>query len=521
MAVLGKLIREGVKIGARLKNFDKPKPFKWQRNVLETLLEDAKNTEFGRKYHFKKVLKIINKKKSADFYDLYKHLIPVYDYQKMETEWWHRTRKGLPDITWPGKIKNFALSSGTSDAATKYIPVSDDMVKAIRKSGVNQILTLGNYFDITPEILEKSYLMVGGSTTLKQVDDHLEGDLSGITQKNMPIWFQRFYKPGAEIAKETDWEAKLEMIAQNASKWDVAFLAGVPAWIQILIEKILEKHQVKTIHEIWPNLKAYAWGGVSLEPYREGFQRLFGKPVHYIETYLASEGFLGIQVRPGGNLQLILNNGIFFEFVPFTSENFDEDGNIGEQAQTFMIHEVNEHTEYALLISTCSGAWRYLIGDTIRFTNLKLAEFKITGRTKHFLSLCGEHTSVDNLNEAVKQAATHFNIAIKEFTVLGKRNENGLFGHKWYIGTDDDVPPEELKAVIDQTLCKINDDYAIERNYALESIELEILPAATFLQWMKSKGKIGSQHKFPRVLKGNNLESWEQFLANQHISKNE
>lgn len=513
MPVIGKLIQSGVKIAARLKNFDKPKPFKWQKAVLEELLHEARNTEFGQKYHFSKIHKLISKKKGADFYELYKHIIPVYDYQTMDDEWWHKTRKGKANVTWPGRIKNFALSSGTSDASSKYIPVSKEMIKAIRKAGVSQMVTLANYFDISPEILEKSYLMVGGSTSLKVVDDHFEGDLSGITQKNMPIWFQRFYKPGSEIARETDWEAKLDKMAKSARSWDVAFLAGVPAWIQILIEKILEENEADNIHEIWPNLKAYAWGGVSLEPYKEGFDKLFGQKVHFIETYLASEGFLGIQVRPGGNLQLILNNGVFFEFVPFNEENFDSDGNIKSRPKTLMIHEVNENTDYALLISTCSGAWRYLIGDTVRFTNLKLAEFKITGRTKHFLSLCGEHISIDNLNVAVKKAAKHFGIVIKEFTVLGKRNENGLFGHQWYIGTDNKVNQKELARYIDQKLKKLNDDYAVERKHALESIELEVLPTSFFLEWMKLKGKVGGQHKFPRVLKGVNQSSWEEFLA--------
>ncbi len=517
MPVLGKLILGGAKIGVRLKNFDKPKPFKWQRKVLESLLEEAQFTDFGRKYHFKRILKLFSKKKSADFYELYKHLVPVYDYPRMEREWWYKTRKGKADITWPGKIRNFALSSGTSDASSKYIPVSKQMIKAIRKAGVSQIISLANFVDITPEILEKSYLMVGGSTSLKVVEDHFEGDLSGITQKNMPVWFHRFYKPGVEIARETDWEAKLEKMAEKAPAWDIAFLAGVPAWIQILIEKVLEKNKASHIHEIWPNLKAYAWGGVSLEPYREGFERLFGKPVHYIETYLASEGFLGIQVCPGGDLQLILNNGIFFEFVPFTAANFDEEGNLREHPETFMIHEVNHLTDYALLISTCSGAWRYLIGDTIRFTNLSLAEFKITGRTKHFLSLCGEHISLENLNASISLAAAHFDVVIREFTVIGKRNENGLFGHKWYVGTDNLVDPEALKVFIDEKLCELNDDYAIERRHALERIELEVIPSSLFLQWMQMKGKTGGQHKFPRVLKGSNLESWERFMAERSM----
>lgn len=513
MPIVGKLIWSGAKLTARLKNLNKPKPEKWQNKVLVSLLEEAKETEFGEKYEFGKILKLLKKKNKGEVYTLFKHVVPVFDYTKMEKKWWHKTLKGKTNVTWPGKIRHFALSSGTSDASTKYIPVSKEMIKAIRKGGVSQMAALANYIDITPEILEKSYLMVGGSTNLKVVDDHFEGDLSGITQKNMPIWFQRFAKPGAEITEEADWEKKLDKMAARAASWDIAFLAGVPAWIQILIEKILEVNKAAHIHEVWPNLKVYAWGGVALEPYKEGFEKLFGKPMHYIETYLASEGFLGIQVRPGGHLQLILNNGIFFEFVPFNSDNFDAEGNILKNPGTMMISEVDDKTDYAILISTCSGAWRYLIGDTIRFTNPEKAEFRITGRTKHFLSLCGEHISLDNLNEAVKLASTHFNIGIKEFAVCGTRNENGLFGHRWYIGTDEMVNEAELMSFIDESLKKLNDDYEIERNYALESVEMNVLPTLVFTDWMKSKGKAGGQHKFPRVLKGINQSSWEEYLS--------
>ena len=514
MPVIGKLIWRGTRLGARLKKFNNPKPYIWQKKVLKNLVETCQRTAFGKTYGFAEIKRNFSDKNTYSFYETFKKNVPIYDYSSMEKEWWHLTRRGDKNISWPGKIKNFALSSGTSEASSKYIPVSKQMIKAIRRAGVSQILSLANYMDITPEILEKSYLMVGGSTSLQVVDDHMEGDLSGITQKNFPIWFQRFAKPGSEIARETEWSEKLIKMSKKAYEWDVAFLAGVPAWIQILMERIIEEHKVDNIHQIWPNLTAYAWGGVALEPYVDGFNKLLGKPIHYIETYLASEGFMGIQVRPGGHLQLILNNGIFFEFVPFNTQNFDVEGNILPHAQTFMIHEVNDTTEYALLISTCSGAWRYLIGDTIKFTDLALAEFKITGRTKHYLSLCGEHISIDNLNQAVKQAATHFQIQIKEFAVAGFRNQNGLFGHQWYIGTDATIDEMALKDFIDHALKTLNDDYAVERKHALESVELQVLPTETFLKWMRANKKEGGQHKFPRVLRGITQKSWEEFIAN-------
>jgi hypothetical protein len=212
-------------------------------------------------------------------------------------------------------------------------------------------------------------------------------------------------------------------------------------------------------------------------------------------------------------MQLVLNNGIFFEFIPFNEHNFDVDGGMLEQPETLMIDEVEEGKEYALLISTVSGAWRYLIGDTIKFTNKKKAEIIITGRTKHFLSLCGEHLSVDNMNKAIEMASKHFNIDIREFTVVGQKLTN-TFGHHWYVGTDDVVGKEELLAFIDDTLCKINDDYPVERGHALRSIEMSVLPLKTFYSFMESKGKTGGQHKFPRVLKKKEqILEWERYIG--------
>jgi hypothetical protein len=211
-------------------------------------------------------------------------------------------------------------------------------------------------------------------------------------------------------------------------------------------------------------------------------------------------------------MQLVLNNGIFFEFIPFNEKNFDVDGVMVENPETLMIDEVEEGKEYALLISTVSGAWRYLIGDTIKFTNAKKAEIIITGRTKHFLSLCGEHLSVDNMNKAIECASKHFKIDIREFTVVGQKVGN-TFGHHWYVGTDDSVDNAALLKFIDETLCKINDDYPVERGHALKSIEITVLPSETFYDFMASKGKTGGQHKFPRVVKkAAQIEEWESYL---------
>ena len=511
MAVLGSLLKGSIKFTSTIQKIRRVKPFKWQKKAFTKLIAKARYTQFGEKYHFDEILSTAIFEKDTEFYKKYKELVPIYDYTKIYNEWWYKARNGEKNICWPGKIKYFALSSGTSDSASKAIPVTKEMIKAIQRTSINQIISLGHYNKLPSNIYEKGYLMLGGSTALNEVDSHYEGDLSGITTGTLPFWFQNFYKPGQKIAAERNWGNKLEEITENAKNWDIGFLAGVPAWHTILLEKIISRYNLTNIHEIWPNLTAFAWGGVSLEPYKQGLERLFGKPVIYIETYMASEGFLAYQDRPDGNLKLVLNQGIFFEFIPFNENNFDEDGNLVENPQTLMIHEIEEDIDYALLISTCAGAWRYLIGDTVKFTNKERAEIKITGRTKHFLSLCGEHLSVDNMNQAIELVSKDLGIDIREFTVSGIKHPP-LFAHQWYVATDEKVNEKELCALIDQKLCELNDDYAVERGHALKNIFLKALPTKTFYNWMKSRGKEGGQNKFPRVLKGKLVDEWEEFI---------
>lgn len=517
MAILGRFLNSGIKVGSKIQIIRKYKPLKLQKKTLGKLLLKARMTEFGLKYNFEEILNSILYDKSDQYYELFKKFVPIHDYDKMYNEWWYKAREGQKDITWPGKIKHFALSSGTSGAASKAIPVSKEMIKAIQKTGVNQIISLGNFENIPKDLFEKSYLMLGGSTSLNVVDSHLEGDLSGITTGNIPIWFERFYKPGKDIAQEKDWGRKLEEITENAPNWDIGFLAGVPAWIQILLEKIIDRYQLQNIHEMWPNLSVFGWGGVSFEPYKKGFEKLLGKPITYVETYLASEGFLAYQSRPVEGIQLVLNNGIFFEFIPFNDKNFDEDGNLNPNSEPIHLKKVQLGIDYAILISTCSGAWRYLIGDTIRFTDIEKTEIIITGRTKHFLSLCGEHISVDNLNKAIDLAACHFGISIKEFTVIGLKHAP-LFAHQWYIGCDDPIDEIKLIEYIDEQLKILNDDYEVERKHALKNVFCKVLPSHVFIDYLKSQGKEGGQVKFPRVLKGEKMENWQAYLKiNLHI----
>lgn len=485
-------------------------PRRQQLRVLKKLLRKARFTAFGQRYHFDQAL--LSKHPGKQFQEL----VPVHDYNKIYNEWWKQTLDGTPDVTWPGKIKYYALSSGTSEAASKYIPVTNDLLRSNMINYLRQLLSLIRYEEANKKAMTKGFLMLGGATDLKKGQaGWFAGDLSGILAKKRPFWFQTFYKPGGRIAAITDWNQKLHEIVEQAPSWDIGFVVGVPAWCQMCIEMIIEHYQVKHIHEIWPNFSFFVHGGVAFEPYRKGFEKLLGKPIVYVENYLSSEGFIGFKTREHAKgMQLILNNNIFFEFIPFDENNFDADGNLLPQHRALMIHEVVLDKEYALVMSTNAGTWRYLIGDTIRFVDLERAEVIITGRIKHFLSLTGEHLSVDNMNKAIELASEEFNISIPEYTVTGFAYEQ-FFAHRWYIATDGVVDAEQLRRRIDAQLRELNDDYAVERDSALKEVFLEVLPVNVFLQFMEQKGKLGSQHKFPRVMKGTMLAEWEQFLQSR------
>lgn len=482
-------------------------PRRQQLRVLKRLLKKAQFTEFGQRYRFDDILLSRHAGKA------FQEMVPVHDYNKIYEEWWKKTLEGVPDVSWPGKIKFYALSSGTSEAASKYIPVTRDMLRSNRVNYIRQMLSLIGYEKLPRNSVTKGFLMLGGATDLQKGEaGWYAGDLSGILMKNKPFWFQTFYKPGGRIAAIKDWNQKLHEIVEHAKDWDIGYIVGVPAWCQMCMEMVIEHYKVKTIHDIWPNFGFFVHGGVAFEPYKKGFEKLLAKPIVYIENYLSSEGFIGYKDREHAKgMKLILNNNIFMEFVPFNDENFDSDGKMVEKPLALMIHEVEEGKDYALLMSTNSGAWRYLIGDTVRFVDVARGEVVITGRTKHFLSLVGEHLSVDNMNKAVQVVSDELNISIPEFTVIGFPHEN-FFAHKWYVACNDDVDENVLRDKIDAHLCHLNDDYAVERTAALKEVFLQKLPEEAFMKFMETKGKLGSQHKFPRVLKGKMLQDWNDFL---------
>lgn len=510
MPIIGSIIKRAIELRSmsdkeNLKRFDGCKA---QKAVLKKLLRKAQYTHFGEAYDFSEILR------SKNLVETFKANVPVHDYNAIFKKWWYRSLNGEPFVSWPGKVKYFALSSGTSEASSKYIPVTADMLRSIKKTSVRQLLSLAQY-NFPPEFFEKGkgILMLGGSTHLQYNGTYYAGDLSGITTGNIPFWFQVFYKPGKRISKERDWSTKLDEIVKNAPNWDIGVIVGVPAWLQILMERIIKTYNLNNIHDMWPNLAIYVHGGVSFAPYVKGFERMLGKPLTYMETYLASEGFIAYQKRPGvDSMQLSLDTGLFFEFVPFNEENFDEDGNLVSNPEALMLSEVEEGKEYALLISSNAGAWRYLIGDTVKFTSKKLNEIRITGRTKHYLSLCGEHLSQDNMNRAMEMMSSELNIEVREFTVAGIKHGT-MFAHKWYLGTDDDLDPDTAKKMIDDNLKKLNDDYRVERIAAIKEVFVEILPTKLFYQWMRDHGKEGAQNKFPRVIKSRQIDEWEEYIS--------
>ncbi len=483
-----------------------------QMRVLKKLLRKARFTEFGQQFKFDEIL--MSKHAGKKFQEM----VPVYDYNKIYKDWWQKTLENIPDVCWPGKIKYYALSSGTSEASSKYIPVTNDLLYGNKMAMIKHLLTLRHYH-VPVKSMGKAWLTIGGSTHLQKGKGYYAGDLSGITQKKAPFWFQPFYKPGKKIARNLDWDKKIDEIVEKAPEWDIGIIVGVPAWVQLTMEKIIERYNLNTIHDLWPNLSFFVHGGVAFEPYKKGFERLLNNPLIYIETYLASEGFIAYQDRQDAKgMKLVTSEHIFHEFIPFDDKNFDNEGNVVEKPEVRMIHEVEEGKDYALLLSTSAGTWRYLIGDTVKFVDKERAEIIITGRTKHFLSLVGEHLSVDNMNKAIQLTCEEMNISIPEFTVAGIPYNN-FFAHQWYVACDDAVDKHQLKNKIDEKLKELNDDYAVERSSALKEVFVDVLKEEDFMEFMRQKGKIGGQHKFPRVLKGRMLDDWQLFLKGEPVTK--
>ena len=504
MAILGNIIKAAIELKGKLT--PDPEAIPAQEQVLNKLLKTAEHTEFGQHYQFNKIMRAPTPRQ------LFAEIVPVHDYQKIYDEWWHRIVAGEENITWPGRPRYLALSSGTTGSTSKRIPVTDEMLAAIRNTGIQQVTSLAN-FDLPPEFFEKEIMMLGSSTDLQEHNGFLEGEISGISASNIPAWFKGYYKPGDDIARIADWDERVQKIAEQAKDWDIGALSGIPSWIELMLKKVIEYHRLSNIHEIWPNLSVYTPGGVAFEPYRKSFEKLLAHPLIYLDTYLASEGFLAFQNRPDTTaMTLVVDNGIYFEFVPFEEKNMTDEGNVHPEANILTLAEVEEERDYVLLISTAAGAWRYMIGDTVKFTDLARREIIITGRTKHFLNVVGSQLSVHKMNAAIQTLEERFGVAIQEFTVAAvRREEDQEYIHQWYLGSDDTMNANEVAQALDEVLQEMNKNYRVARSKALKDVKVEVVPADVFYQWSEASKKKGGQVKTSRVMTEEEFPEWETF----------
>lgn len=502
MAFLGPLIKTALSIHENLTSVTDH--VKSQEKVLRNMLITAQDTSFGIYYDFDSILE------SDDIRHAFAKAIPFYDYDKMNDRWWQQMKQGKPDITWPGVPSFLARSSGTTGKKSKMIPVTDEMITAIKDAGTSQVSALSN-FNLDPSIFEKEVLALGSSTDLDHKNGFTIGEISGISASQIPEFLSSFYKPGKEIASIDDWDERVRQIAIQSENWDIGMLSGIPSWIEIMLKRVMEYHKVDSIHDVWPNLSVYTSGGVAFEPYRSSFEKLFSKPVQIVDTYLASEGFIASQQRPETDaMQLVTDGGIYFEFVPFKPEYINPDGSIVEDAPVLHLGAVKENVDYALIISTVSGAWRYLIGDTIKFTDVDRAEIKITGRTKFFLNVVGSQLSVLKMETAITDLQNKFDTAIKEFTVCAKKNK-GEFYHVWTLGTTTEVSEKELASHLDDLLQKANKNYKVARSKALKGVIVNKVAPEIFSKWNDYNKKKGGQVKMEKVMKEDTFKEWEQF----------
>jgi hypothetical protein len=505
MAVIGDLIKRALDITGKI--ISDPQPVEAQEKVLRALLEKAKYTAFGKAYQFSKILE------SDDIIATYQKYVPVHDYDKIKSDWWHYLLEGHQNVTWPGGQQYFAISSGTT-SSNKHIPVTDDMLSCIRNAGISEITNI-SAFDLPGEFFTKQILMLGSSTNLVENNDFKEGEISGISASNLPSWFNGFYKPGSEIASINDFDEKIRAIAEKAPEWDIGCLSGIPAWIELMLKEIIHYHKLENIHQIWPNLTVYTTGGVAFEPYRKSLEKLLARPLIYIDTYLASEGFLAIQKRPDTtSMALFPDNGIFYEFVPFNSENVDENGLVRPGGVVHALADAQEGLEYVLLISTVSGAWRYMIGDTVVITDKARAEIKITGRTKHYLNVAGEQLSVNQMNDGLAVLEQQYDVAIKEY-IAATVHENDQYILKWFVGCERSLDKIDVADTLDAALKERSKNYAVARTRALKTVKVELIPEDIFYQWSQETKKKGGQIKIPRVMKQEDFEQFSSFVASR------
>jgi len=462
-------------------------PIDVQHELLLRLLYTAKDTEIGKKYHFSSITN----------YTTFTQNVPIKTYESIE-HYIERGRKGEQNIFWPSKIKWFAKSSGTTNAKSKYIPVSDEALDNCHYKAVKDMLCLYVNNNGNTKMFSGKNLRLGGSSAVYEDNDTYFGDLSAIIIENLPLWADYSSAPKQKTALMGDWETKMDRIVAETINEDITNLAGVPSWMLVLLHKVLEVTGKDNILEVWPNLEVYFHGGVNFNPYREQYKKIIPKAdFKYYETYNASEGFFAIQDRNDSEeLLLMLDYGIFYEFIPM--EKFD-----GENSTAIPLEEVVLEKNYALIITTNSGLWRYLIGDTIKFTSLNPYRIKITGRTKHFINTFGEELIIDNAEQALKNACEKTNSEILDYTagpIFMEGNAKGA--HEWIIEFSKE--PKNMAIfteILDNSLKAINSDYEAKRflNLTLNLPTVHKAKKGLFYKWLKKNNKLGGQHKVPRL----------------------
>jgi hypothetical protein len=465
----------------------KNNPLDAQREVLQDLVTSAQYTEFGRKYGFSELFNV----------KAFKQAVPIHEYEDLKP-YIERMMSGEQNILWNTPIYWFAKSSGTTSDKSKFIPISEESLEDCHFKAAKDVLT--SYYQFNPEsnLLTGKGLVIGGSHNINPMNNEAQyGDLSAVLLQNTPFWGHWLRTPDLSIALMDEWESKIEKLAESTIRENVTSISGVPTWTLVLFKRILEITGKKTMSEVWPSLELYMHGGVSFTPYRDQFRNIIGKDIHYLEMYNASEGFFSAQDIPGGDgMLLFTDHGIFMEFMP-TSEYGKKD------PQTISLQDVEMGKNYALIISTNGGLWRYLIGDTIQFTSLSPFRIRVTGRLKHYMNAFGEEVIVDNTDKAIAVASERTGAIVNDYTaapVYFSEKSNGA--HEWLIEFEKEPSSlEDFTIELDNALKAINSDYEAKRykNIALGIPLVHLLKKGTFSEWLRSKGKLGGQHKVPRL----------------------
>ena len=474
-------------------------PIASQREVLQDLVTSAQYTEFGRKYNFSSLFS------TRDF----KKAVPIHEYDDLKP-YIQRMMDGEENILWNTPIRWFAKSSGTTSDKSKFIPISEESLEDCHYKGAKDTLTMYYNFNPDSDLLTGKGLVIGGSHTINQVNEEIHyGDLSAVLLQNSPAWGQWIRTPELSIALMDEWETKIEKLAETTITENVTSISGVPTWTMVLFKRILEITGKSCIAEVWPSLELYIHGGVSFTPYREQFRKIIVKDIYYIDSYNASEGFFAAQDKPGEDgMLLYLDHGVFMEFMPF-----EEYGK--EDPQTVGLKDVETGKNYAPVISTNGGLWRYLLGDTIQFTTLYPFRIKVSGRLKHFINAFGEEVIVDNTDKAVSMACEKTGAIVNDYTAAPVYfSDNGNGAHEWLVEFDKEPADlDHFTIELDKALQSINSDYEAKRykDIALHQPVLHMMPKGFFNEWLKSKGKLGGQHKVPRL--SNERSIIEEILA--------